>query len=202
MGKQTGDWAKRRAWIAFGANLPSSAGAPLETLRAAVHALQSKGSRISAISRIYETPCFPEGAGPDYINFAAEIETVLAPEELLALLHEVEHSFGRVRETRWAGRPIDLDLMAFEDEVFPDVASVSSWIELPLAQQSVRAPDRLILPHPRIQDRAFMLIPFADLAPDWRHPILGKTVAKMLAARPEAEKSEVKPLEGIEILVD
>ncbi|WP_434289371.1 2-amino-4-hydroxy-6-hydroxymethyldihydropteridine diphosphokinase [Celeribacter sp. SCSIO 80788] len=200
MGKQTDNWAKRRAWIAFGANLPSTAGAPIETLRAAVRDLKDADLAITAVSGIYETPCFPKGAGPDYINFAAEIETSLAPEALLARLHEVEHSFGRVRKIRWAGRPIDLDLMAVEGEVLPDIASVNSWITLPLAEQSVRAPDQLILPHPRIQDRAFMLIPFADLAPDWRHPILGQTVAEMLASRPEAEKSEVKPLAGLEIL--
>lgn len=200
MGKQTDKWAKRRAWVAFGANLPSTAGEPIETLRAAVRDLEGSDVAVTAISRIYETPCFPQGAGPDYINFAAEIETCLAPEALLARLHEIEHRFGRVRKVRWAGRPVDLDLMAMADEILPDMASVQNWIALPPAEQSVRAPDRLILPHPRIQDRAFMLIPFADLAPDWRHPILGQTVAEMLAARPEAEKSEVKPLAGLEIL--
>ncbi len=162
--------------------------------------LMSKGLKIKSVSQIYETPCFPKGAGPDYINFVAEIETSLSPESVLTILHEVEHQYGRVRKTRWAGRPIDLDLIACESAILPNETLVKSWIELPLEQQSVQAPDQLILPHPRIQDRAFVLIPFADLAPDWVHPILGKTVEEMLAARPEEEKSEVKRLAEVEIL--
>nr|WP_321507029.1 2-amino-4-hydroxy-6-hydroxymethyldihydropteridine diphosphokinase [uncultured Celeribacter sp.] len=188
-----------RAWLAFGANLPSEVGGPADTLRKAVADLRHRGIMLEAVSLVYETPCFPAGAGPDYVNFALEISTDLAPEALLQVLHEVEASFGRVRRTRWAGRTIDIDLLAMEHCVSPDEATLLHWIDLPLAEQSRQAPDRLILPHPRIQDRSFMLIPFADLAPDWRHPVLGKTVAEMLAARPESEKTEVKVLEGVEI---
>ncbi|MBW6416552.1 2-amino-4-hydroxy-6-hydroxymethyldihydropteridine diphosphokinase [Celeribacter sp. PS-C1] len=191
-----------RAWIAFGANLPSETGTPLETLKEALRALRVKGVEVAALSQIYETPCFPAGAGPDYINFAAEVSYDGPPEALLLVLHEVEARLGRVRKTRWAGRPIDLDLMAYEDVVRPDEATLRQWIELPLTEQTVRAPDRLILPHPRIQDRAFMLIPFADLAPEWRHPLLDKTIAEMLAARPEDEKTEVKPMSGVAIGTD
>lgn len=195
-------WAKMRAWIAFGANLPSETGTPMETLQAALHALSAKGVTVTQLSQIYETPCFPAGAGPDYVNFAAEVMYDGPPEALLLVLHEIEAELGRVRKTRWAGRPIDLDLLAYADEVRPDARSVQAWIDLPLSEQTVRAPDQLILPHPRIQDRAFMLIPFADLAPDWRHPLLGQTISEMLAARPESEKTEVKPMSGVEIRVN
>jgi 2-amino-4-hydroxy-6-hydroxymethyldihydropteridine diphosphokinase len=195
-------WAKTRAWIAFGANLPSVVGTPLETLRAAVRELEDAGVTVTAVSRVYETPCFPAGAGPDYVNFVAEVQSADAPEELLQTLHMIEARFGRVRKLRWAGRSIDLDLLAVEQEIRPDVVSVRAWITLPFVEQSVRAPDQLILPHPRIQDRAFMLIPFADLAADWRHPILDKTVREMLDARPTDEKSEIKLMPEVEILTD
>lgn len=196
------DWAKSRAWIAYGANLPSDKGVPLDTLHVAVKALSTHGLVIRAVSQIYETPCFPAGAGPDYINCVFEVQSGLTPEALLQVLHSVEKELGRERKRRWAGRTIDLDLLAVEDAVLPDETSVRLWIDLPLREQSVRAPDQLILPHPRIQDRSFMLIPFADLAPDWRHPLLGKTVQEMLDALPAEEKNGVKPLDGVEILVN
>ncbi len=184
----------------MGGNLPSEVGEPLDTLRAAVVALSEAGVDIRAASRVFETPCFPAGAGPDYLNATLEVVISEASADFLQRLHAVERMFGRVRETRWAGRTLDLDLLAVETEVAPIKGVLLEWIELPLSEQSVRPPAELILPHPRLQDRAFMLIPFCDLAPDWRHPVFGKTVTEMCALRPEAEKIGVKALEGVEIL--
>lgn len=195
-------YAKMRAWVAFGANLPSETGEPVETLFAAVQDLRDMGVTIKGASRVFETPCFPVGAGPSYINFVIEVEAALAPEALLSLLHDIEARHGRVRKTRWAGRSIDLDLMAMEGEIRPDATTVRAWIDLPMSAQTTQAPETLILPHPRIQDRAFMLIPFADLAPDWVHPLLGKTVQEMCDARPDAEKTEIKAQSGLEIPVN
>jgi 2-amino-4-hydroxy-6-hydroxymethyldihydropteridine diphosphokinase len=194
--------AKMRAWVAFGANLPSKTGEPAETLSVAVQDLRDMGVTVRRASRVFETPCFPVGAGPSYINFAIEVETALTPEALLALLHQVEARHGRVRKTRWAGRSIDLDLMAMEGEVRPNAKTVQAWMDLPMSAQTTQAPDTLILPHPRIQDRAFMLIPFADLAPDWTHPLIGKTVQEMCDALPDVDKSEIKEQSGLEIPVN
>lgn len=184
------------ALVALGANLPFSGEPPAETLRQALKALSEEGLAVLAVSRFYATPCFPAGAGPDYVNAAA----VLAVGEesdatsLLARMHAVEERFGRVREKRWGMRTLDLDLLALGDSVVPDARTQDSWRALPQEAQVRAVPDQLILPHPRLQDRAFVLVPLADVAPDWVHPRTGKTVAEMLAALPEADRAAVKPL--------
>tara|TARA_R110002072_G_scaffold118096_5_gene249366 strand:- start:4317 stop:4589 length:273 start_codon:yes stop_codon:yes gene_type:complete len=90
---------------------------------------------------------------------------------------------------------VDLDLIAMGDTVLPDAKTQALWRKLAFDQQSVRAPNELILPHPRLQDRAFVLVPLADIAPDWRHPLIGKTVREMLNDLPEADKKGVWPME-------
>ncbi len=99
---------------------------------------------------------------------------------------------GRKRTVRWGARTVDLDLLAVGAEIRPDRATQDHWRNLAPADQAIKAPDQLILPHPRIQDRAFVLVPLADIAPDWVHPILGKTVLEMLNDLPEADKEDVK----------
>lgn len=94
---------------------------------------------------------------------------------------------GRERGTRWGQRTLDLDLLAMGDLVLPDAQVYAHWRDLPLEDQARRAPEQLILPHPRLQDRAFVLVPLSDVAPDWRHPVLGRTVLEMRdALSPEA----------------
>ncbi|WP_434617850.1 2-amino-4-hydroxy-6-hydroxymethyldihydropteridine diphosphokinase [Tabrizicola sp. M-4] len=185
-----------RLLIALGGNLPNMGGPPLETLRAALADLSAAGLGPLQVSRIYATPCFPVGAGPDYVNAAASapLPSALGPQDVLALLHRIEAAHGRTRETRWGMRTLDLDLIAFGQTVLPDAATHARWRDLDPALQRHETPDRLILPHPRLQDRAFVLIPLLDVAPDWTHPLTGQTVAQMAAALSPEDRAEIRPL--------
>lgn len=184
------------ALIALGANLPFEGEPPSWTIRKALEALATEGLSVLAVSRFYATPCFPAGAGPDYVNAAAVLQTSQEDDaaSVLARLHAVEDRFGRTRERRWGMRTLDLDLLALGDSVLPDAATQDQWRALPVEAQVRTTPEGLILPHPRLQDRAFVLVPLADVAPDWVHPRSGRTVAEMLAALPEADRDAVKPL--------
>lgn len=185
---------RQLAYLALGANLDSPAGLPEKTIPAALEALDQRGIDVTAVSHFYRTPCFPASAGPDYVNACVAVETSLSPDALLLELHGVEQAFGRERKSRWAGRSLDIDLIAFGDMVLPDVATFETWRNLPLSEQMKRAPDQLILPHPRLHERGFVLIPLCDVAPDWRHPILAKTVAEMRDTLPPEAITEVKQL--------
>lgn len=166
--------------IAFGANLPAPDGTPpQETCRRAIAAISAlPGLRLAAVSRFYETVPVPVSDQPSYVNGALRLEGDADPAALLATLLAIEARFGRRRSVANAARSLDLDLIAMGDLVR----------EPPL-------PDP-ILPHPRMQDRAFVLVPLADVAPLWRHPRIGRTVAEMLADLPPEEVAQVKVRPG------
>ena len=153
-------------FIGLGANLPSpNHGSPRNTVVAAIAALEAAGLRIRARSPLYESEPIPVSDQPWYVNAVVEAESSLGCSELLELLHSVENAFGRTRSVPNAARILDLDLLDCRGEIRP-------------------GPDRLILPHPRLQDRAFVLLPLADIAPNWRHPASHRAVAELLAALP------------------
>jgi 2-amino-4-hydroxy-6-hydroxymethyldihydropteridine diphosphokinase len=181
------------AAIGLGGNLESAAGGPVETLLAALSMLQGRGLRLAAVSRIYRTPAFPAGSGPDFANACALVDTDLAADQLLALLHATEAAFARRRDLRWGARTLDLDLLFLGDAVLPDHRTWAHWAQLPPDRQATEAPDRLILPHPRLTERPFVLIPLAEIAPGWRHPVTGRSVAGMANALDPAQIAEVRP---------
>lgn len=183
------------ALVALGGNQPSVAGGPRATVTRAIQRMDEVGLSVRAVSALYQNPAFPAGSGPDYINAAVSIETDLTGDDLLRTLHEIEAEFGRERGTRWGARTVDLDLIALGDMILPTAQIQSEWRLLTLEAQQMKTPDTLILPHPRLQDRAFVLVPLADIAPEWRHPTLGKTVLEMLSELPPAAIEEVKRIE-------
>ena len=158
--------------IGLGANLASHAGSPATTIDAALAALEASGVTVAARSPLYESEPVPRSDQPWFVNAVARVETRLEPEGLLALLHEIERRFGRVRRERNEARPLDLDLLAYDDVV--------------------RVGGALLLPHPRLHERAFVLKPLADVAPEWRHPILARTAVELLSALPEEVRRVVR----------
>lgn len=152
--------------IGVGANLPSAAGPPRETCEAALTHLGRLGVIITARSAWYESAPVPASDQPWFVNGVAVATTQLSSAGVLAALHLTEVAFGRLRTTANAARTLDLDLLAYGNETKNDSA--------------------LLLPHPRLHERAFVLFPLRDVAPDWCHPVLGKT-ARDLAAKVSAE---------------
>jgi len=181
--------------IAAGSNQYSCVGDPACTVTAAREFLVNSGVVIRKSSRDYRSPAFPAGSGPDFVNAVWSCEYAGSPEGLLGILHDVEAKLGRSRTGRWAPRTLDLDLLAFGERVLPSVSTVRTWIDLPLELQAQAAPQELVLPHPRLQDRAFVLVPLLEIAPDWLHPVLKKSVREMHSELPGYLRDEVIPLE-------
>ena len=148
--------------IALGSNLSGGFESSKALLEAAVAGLPAVGLRVVKRSSWWRSAAWPDPTAPDYLNGLAIVETGLGPAEVMAALAEIEGEFGRVRGERNAARTLDLDLIAYGRTVLD-------------------APD-LTLPHPRAAERLFVMGPLAEIAPEWRHPVLGET-AKALTAR-------------------
>lgn len=161
-------------FIGIGANLPSSFGTPRATCERAVEALIEAGIDVFARSRWYETAPVPVSNQPWYVNGVAALKTDANPADLLQLLHGIEDKFGRVRRERNEARVLDLDLLAYHDLVMP-------------------GPEAPILPHPRLRERAFVLLPLAELAANWRHPATGEAISDLIAGLDPGQ--ETRPLE-------
>jgi 2-amino-4-hydroxy-6-hydroxymethyldihydropteridine diphosphokinase len=181
----------KKAFVAFGGNVVSSVGTPKETILAALRELECDSLEVLKISNFYSTPAFPFGSGPDFVNAVASIQTDKNAEELLMKFHKVESIFDRTRFYRWAPRPIDIDLLAFEDRIHPSKSEFLKWSNLTITEQIARVPTQLILPHPRIQDRAFVLIPFVDVSKNWVHPVFKKSLNQMLGALKPIDKERI-----------
>ncbi|GLQ07367.1 2-amino-4-hydroxy-6-hydroxymethyldihydropteridine diphosphokinase [Sneathiella chinensis] len=164
--------------IGMGANLMHPVyGEPVNSLAAAVEELVRRGVTVVAQSSWYRTAPVPVSDQPWYVNAVLKVETDLSAADLLALLHEVEREFGRVREVKWEARVLDLDLLAYDDLVTDnrdkDVGGV--------------------IPHPHMHERAFVLVPLDEIAPDWTHPVHGKTARAFLADLGDSQVFDVVP---------
>ena len=170
----------KKILIAIGSNLSNDLQESYNLVSDAIKTFNSETIKDIKISKFYETPAFPPGSGPNFINCVISGNTSLLPNELLNQLHLIEEDFGRTRIKRWGQRTLDIDLIDFDNIIFPNNTYVNEWLNMPLDMQKVKIPEQLILPHPRIQDRPFVLIPLIDVAPHWKHPLLNETSQEML----------------------
>ncbi|MEL6640319.1 MAG: 2-amino-4-hydroxy-6-hydroxymethyldihydropteridine diphosphokinase [Pseudomonadota bacterium] len=182
--------------LALGANLPSVWGNPAETLSFSISRLSERIGRNVEFVQFYVAPAFPAGSGPDFINTVIGLNCDESPENLLEICHKIEKEARRKRDNRWGPRTLDIDLLAVDQQIRPDIDTYNEWRTLPRGEQLNRAPKELILPHPRLHERAFVLVPMADIAPDWIHPVLGQTVLQMRDALPADERDAIKRYVG------
>ena len=169
----------KKILLALGSNVSNDLLDSYDLVKKSISELCKKTIKKINISNFYQTPAFPIGAGPDFINCVISAYTELDSLALLEELHWIEAKFGRKRLKRWGQRTLDIDLLDYDFNIKPNITYVQEWLNMPLGQQLKQIPNQLILPHPRLQERAFVLIPMVDVAPDWMHPILGKTTLEM-----------------------
>lgn len=159
-------------FVGIGANISSPRhGPPLQICMAALSIMNDKGLKVKKCSRWRQSAPQPLSKQPWYINGVAMIETEKPPAAVMDVLLAIEARCGRSRSKPNAARTLDLDLIAFHDLVLQGESSSS-----------------LTLPHPRMHERAFVLEPLAELCPDWRHPVLGKSVHELIAAMPHGQQ--------------
>ncbi len=159
--------------IALGSNLSSEIGDSEKIVRSAIAQISTHSEiEVVRVSRWYRTKAItlPNSASqPDYINGCAILKTSLTPLQLLQALLNIELMFGRERRERWGARTLDLDLLLFGDRL----------IDTP----------ELVLPHPRMSDRAFVLLPLAEIAADWTHPVHQVTISNLAQNPPDLDLS-------------
>ena len=166
--------------VALGANLPTARhGSPAEGLDAALSVLAEHGIGSVARSRWYRSAPMPPAAGPWFVNGVVRVETTLSAVPLMGRLLAVEAAFGRERSVAGAARPLDLDLVDYDGQI--------------LRREADDNGPALILPHPRLAERAFVLAPLIEVAPDWRHPVTGATAKSLLAAAADQTLEPLPP---------
>lgn len=185
-----------KALVAVGSNLTSPAGPPEKTVSDAIRSVAKATQAVPARSRFFRTPAFPAGSGPDFVNACLALDWAGTAPDLLAILHRIEADFGRVRGQRWAARVLDLDLLALGGQVLPDRETHAAWRRMDLTEAGSQTPPTLILPHPRLHERGFVLVPLAEIAPDWHHPVTGLSVTQMRDALDPANLAGIMPLAG------
>jgi len=163
-----------KIYVALGGNLPCEGRSPQETLAEALQQLPAAGAMPVRVSSFWTSLAWPDPSKPAYVNALAEINTDLSPVELLGVLQATEESFGRERHHRWDSRTLDLDLIDYREKV-SDSAD-------------------LTLPHPRTHERAFVLLPLAEIAPNWVHPVSKKTITDLISALPADLKAHTRRL--------
>lgn len=157
--------------ISLGSNVTSRWGDADATIRKAMTELERFGIRLLRRSRLYKTTPYGPAAQPDFTNAAALIDTSLPPPVLLVVLKKIETRAGRRPSLRWGPRALDIDILDYNRRIL-------NWAKGPTQAFKCKKL-RLILPHPGITNRPFVLRPMMDIVPDWHHPVYGLTALQL-----------------------
>lgn len=175
--------------ISLGSNVISRWGNPHDTILQALRELESRGVCILRRSRLYRTSPYGPVNQPVFVNAAAAIGTSLSAEALLTMVKKIEATAGRGPSKHWGPRVLDIDIIDYNRQIL-------NWSQR--GTQFFKCKRfSLILPHPRIETRAFVLQPLLDIAPHWHHPVTGSHAAQLLARLRSSKKGRI-----IEMLAD
>ena len=179
--------------IGMGSNQDYTEKTPIKILNEAKDRMINRGIMINYESAYYKSPAFPDETKPEFINCVVDAHFNGTPDQLLWEIQKIEYQLGRNRNERWGQRTCDIDILGIGNLVLPSIRKFKHWVSLDFNMQLKTVPDELIVPHPRMQDRAFVLKPLVSIMPDWKHPVFLKTVSEMFQMLPErAEKSVIK----------
>ncbi len=177
--------------IGMGSNQDYRDKTPIKILNEVKDRMIESGIIINYQSAYYQSPAFPDATKPDFTNCVVEADFSGTPDQLLWEIQKLENQLGRNRNERWGQRTCDLDILGIGNLVLPSIEKFNYWASLDFSLQLNSIPNELIIPHPRIQDRAFVLKPLVSILPNWKHPVLHKTVSEMLEVLPDKAKKSV-----------
>lgn len=178
-------------FLGLGSNLSHGDMTPLEVLRDAVSRLSESIVENVRQSTVYRTSPVHQADQPDYYNCVLMGDTTLQPGQLLDACLGVENAYGRMRSNRWGARTLDIDVLAFNDLVLP---GREAWQEAAAMTADGTVRTDLILPHPRLHERAFVLVPLVDVAAEWRHPVFGQSARQLFELLPQHDRRGVRPI--------
>ncbi len=165
----------RTVWLGLGANIAGAVGAPATTIAWALRELETGGIRVLRASPIYRSRAMGHLRQPDYFNAVAEVCNAPPPARLLHRLKMIERRAGRSLGVHWGPRPLDIDILAYGGRIIGHPATATRR-------------GSLIVPHPGVASREFVLGPLAEMAPHWRHPCLRVSAGDLLRRRPDVRR--------------
>ncbi len=168
--------------LGLGSNLPGRWGTRRKTLERAVGALEGFGVETVAASRLYESAALGSGRQPPFLNSVLVIRTDMTPAELVRAIKSIERAAGRKQRRRWAARTLDIDILDYKGRIL-------NWKN----GGRTASGSGLILPHPEMDSRVFVLKPLIEVAPNWRHPVFDRKASQLLALLDPGVQNSAQP---------
>ncbi len=183
---------KKLCWLALGSNLSYGDMQPIDVVKAAIVALKDAGLNGVRVSFFYRTAPVPKSDQPDFINCVVIGHVSHSALEMLEICQSIEISFERDRAVRWGARTLDIDILNYDGQVYP---SLDEWHVLASNVSPDTEMPKLVLPHPYMHARAFVLKPLSDVVPLLRHPVYNRTVDDLYSDLPDEDRAGVIPVE-------